>query len=176
MGVWFQHRRRPTRRMLLISSGTFELSRHLELQPCNRIYLDLVATAALCGYIGDISGFTRCITVSARIARFRSIGLHPVTRSVAGNAMASFLPVLLHLVAGCLARYALCKHGGRRSNDCRGGKRDYCEFHLRLLWKPRAVAPAVPEVINTGCWRVIPVMPENSRVHQESGGGRARHI
>src|SRR5436305_1878898 len=59
--------------------------------------LVLVATAALCAYVGDISSFTRRVTRSSRAAGFQSIGLHPVSRSVAGCTMATFLPILLRL-------------------------------------------------------------------------------
>jgi hypothetical protein len=101
---------------------------------------DSVATAAatattLCDDIGDISGFTRRVTGSARIARFRSIGLHPVAMMT--GLMTGFLSVLLHGVAGCLARCILCKHGRRASKQRGGGKRDYCEFHSLLHWIAR---------------------------------------
>ncbi len=98
----------------------------------------------LCDYIGDISGFTRRVTGGARIARFRSIGLHALARSVAGSMMTSFLSVLLR-VAGCLARCTLCKHGRRGSNHRSGGKRDYCEFHSLFLW--------IPPQLQLGGWR-----------------------
>jgi hypothetical protein len=66
-------------------------------KPSNRTYLDLVATATtLSDDIGDTSGFTRRVTGRARIARFRSIGLHPVAMM-----MTSFLSVLLRRFADC---------------------------------------------------------------------------
>jgi hypothetical protein len=69
----------------------------VDRKPSNRIYLDLVATTTtLSDDIGDTSGFTRRVTGRARIARFRSIGLHPVAMM-----MTSFLSVLLRRFADC---------------------------------------------------------------------------
>ena len=101
----------------------------------SNLHAATTTATTLCDYIGDISGFTRRVTGGARIARFRSIGLHPLARSVAGSMMTSVLSVQLR-VAGCLARCTLCKHGRRGSNHRSGGKRDYCEFHSLLRWIP----------------------------------------
>jgi len=64
----------------------------------------------------------------------RALRLHLMSRRVAGSTMGTLLgTLLLHLVAGCLARYAFCEDGRCGSNQCHGGKRDYCLFHLLLL-------------------------------------------
>jgi len=55
--------------------------------------------------------------------------------------MAALLPKLLHLVAWCLARNALCKHGGRRNDKRRRGKCDYCGFHFT----PPSMGPALQQ-------------------------------
>src|SRR5437773_12269498 len=51
----------------------------------------VATTTTFCAYIGDISGFTRRVTGSARIAFLRAVGLHLASCSVAGGSRMSFL-------------------------------------------------------------------------------------
>src|SRR5258708_39335665 len=68
-----------------------------------------VAHTSLRDYVGDISGFTRRITESARIAL---LGLHFASCSVAGGSRMCLLSRGSHLVTRCFAPYTHGNSGG----------------------------------------------------------------
>src|SRR5258708_7233436 len=95
-----------------------------------------VAHTSLCAYIGDISGCTRRVTESARIAL---PGLHFASCSVAGGSRMCLLSRGSHLVTRCFAQYTLRKYGRGGEESCGTKCDDRClhfsspepeQFHL----------------------------------------------